>query len=366
MRGFETGDSVKKRRRPARIGVVGSGLSGVMCARTLNHHGHVVKVFEKSRGPGGRASTRRDDRLRFDHGAQYFTVKDLRFRQLVESWRAVGLVAEWKGRIVVIGDGNIKPQQDGVERLVGVPGMNAVARHLTNGLRVSYQTRVVDLAPVGDGWRLVADDGADLGTFDAVVVSAPAPQTAALLETAAPGMAARASRVPMSPCWAVMAAFAEPIDLPFDGAFVRSGPLAWVARDSSKPGRQGGADSWVLHANPEWSKRHLDDSPAAVEAALLNAFRETVGKEVPWPVHLDAHRWRFALSEDCLTAPCVVEPNLAIVACGDWCGGPRIEGAVLSGLAAAREVLAWIECGGFGTPKPRAEGDVSGSEAQAP
>lgn len=365
MRGFVTGDRIETREPPVRIGVIGAGLSGIMCARTLSHHGHLVEVFEKARGPGGRASTRREDRMRFDHGAQYFTVRDARFRQLVESWRAVGLVAEWQGRIVVMGDGTPTPQEDGVERLVGVPGMNAVARHLTNSLNVRYGTRVVDIVPVDNAWRLVADDGGDLGTFDAVVVSAPAPQTAALLESVAPEMAARAARVPMWPCWAVMAAFDEPLDLPFDGAFVRSGPLAWVARNSSKPGRQVGPDSWVLHANPEWSKRHLDDPPAAIEVALMDAFCKATKRSLPWPVHLDAHRWRFALPGDCLTAPCIVEPGLAVVACGDWCAGPRVEGAVISGLAAAREVLAWIECGELGAQTIRVEGAEPSSETRA-
>ena len=335
--------------RPATIGVVGAGLSGLMCARTLSLQGHAVRVFEKSRGPGGRTSTRRQGLLRFDHGAQYFTVRDLRFRQLVESWRAVGLVAPWHGRIAVVSRGSSTDQNDGVERLVGVPGMNAVARHLTNGLRVTYASRVVEVLRQDGRWRLVADTGAELGTFDAVVVSAPAPQTAALLESAAPEVAASAASAPMSPCWAVMVAFDDPLDLPFDAAFVREGPLAWVARNSSKPSRGGGGDAWVLHANPQWSRCHIDDPPGAVETSLMHAFAEAVGEALPWPIHLAAHRWRFALPEDPLAMAAVTDPHRAIVACGDWCGGPRVEGAVLSGLAAADAVSSWISTAGQGS-----------------
>ncbi len=60
-----------------KVAVIGAGISGLMCARTLADHGCDVSVFEKSRGVSGRMSTRRvDDSLSFDHGAQYFTARD--------------------------------------------------------------------------------------------------------------------------------------------------------------------------------------------------------------------------------------------------------------------------------------------------
>ena len=60
-----------------RVAVVGAGISGLICARRLQEQGFQVTVFEKSRSSSGRAATRRVDlSLSFDHGAQYFTVRD--------------------------------------------------------------------------------------------------------------------------------------------------------------------------------------------------------------------------------------------------------------------------------------------------
>jgi predicted NAD/FAD-dependent oxidoreductase len=36
---------------------------------------------------------------------------------------------------------------------------------------------------------------------------------------------------------------------------------------------------------------------------------------------------------------CFFDARLAVGACGDWCAGPRLEGAALSGLALADRVL---------------------------
>jgi len=322
------------------VAVVGAGLAGLACAGRLRESGHAVTIFEKSRGPGGRASTRHEGPLAFDHGAQYFTVRDPEFRRVVERWHALGVARRWRGEVAVLGDGESVCERDPVERWVGVPGMSALGRQLAGGLEVAYETRVAEVRRDGDLWRLAADDGTEFGRFQAVVVSAPPPQTAALLERGAPAMAARAGAAPMAPCLAVMAAFERSLELPFAGAFVRGGsPLSWVACDSSKPGRSADAETWVLHAGPGWSEAHLEDQPESVAAALLRAFGEALERRLDRPAHLRAHRWRYALPLATLEERCLRDETGTIAACGDWCGGPRIEGAVLSGLAAARALV---------------------------
>jgi predicted NAD/FAD-dependent oxidoreductase len=321
------------------VAVIGAGLSGLACSRELVDRGHRVRVFEKSRGPGGRTATRRDGPLRFDHGAQYFTVRDARFQRQVRSWGNEGVALPWRGRLAVVEDGAVSPRTDDVERWVGVPGMNALCQRLADGLESSYQVRVETIAADDGRLRLRASDGSELGRYDWVVVSAPPTQTAELVRILAPAIAAAADKVAMAPCWAVMVAFGEALDTPFDAAFVNSGPLSWVARNSSKPERSTEPDSWILHGGPEWSTRHIEDSPETVGDQLFQAFCEILGRPAE-AVHLEAHRWRFALPVDPLSVSCLVDHGARIAASGDWCGGPRVEGAYLSGLAAAASVVS--------------------------
>lgn len=342
---------------PLDVVVVGAGMSGLACACVLERRGHRVRVFDKARGPGGRMSTRRAATWRFDHGAQYFTVRDPRFRRQVDAWCRGGIVARWDGTIAVLGDRAARPRDAGgpgddsshggsrgepstrpPERFVGVPSMSAVCRDLAAGLELALETRIAGLERVGGRWRLAADGSGDLGDCDAVVVSAPPPQAAELLVDAAPAMSARASGVEMTPCWAVMAGFAEPLRTAFDAAFVHGSPLGWVARNASKPSRPAG-EAWVLHATPEWSGRHLELDRQDAARRLLAAFRNATGIPGTTPIHLDAHLWRFALPGP-LAEPCLFDAELRLAACGDWCGGPRVEGAFLSGCAAADRLLA--------------------------
>lgn len=323
---------------PSRVAVIGAGVSGLSCARRLRKHRIRVHVFEKSRGPGGRSSTRRTDPFQFDHGAQYFTVRDPLFGRAVADWTASGAAAVWKGRICVLQAGEVREMNDDVVRYVGVPGMSALTRRLAGDLRIGTGVRVTRIEARTSGYRLWAADE-ELGDFDAVVLSAPAPQAADLLAVR-PELQARVAGVEMRPTWAVLLGYGTPLDLPFDGAFVHDSPLSWVARNRSKPGREGG-EAWVLHGGHEWSAEHLELAPGDVLGRLEDAWGQAVGNTLPEPVFRTAHRWRYAAPVEPLAVdePCLLSTAGRLGVCGDWCGGSRLEGAYLSGRALADELL---------------------------
>ena len=327
------------------VAIIGAGISGLICARVLADHGVRVTVFEKSRGVGGRMATRRtDDGLRFDHGAQYFTARDEHFQKYVATWLDDGIVGRWDGSIFLLERGRISERKTGTERYVAVPGMNAICRQLSQDLDVRLQTLVAPPRLENDRWQIVSDNGQDLGNFDVVVVATPAPQAAVLLE-ATPQLADRAAAAKMQGCWAVLVAFDTSLNAPFDAAFVDDSPLAWIARNNSKPQRDERPETWVLHASPEWSTTHMEESPTSVRAFIIASLWKATALE-PAPVRYStAHRWRFALPSEPLAEACLFDEEMKLAACGDWCGGPRVEGAFLSGLAAAERILGLFEAG---------------------
>jgi predicted NAD/FAD-dependent oxidoreductase len=330
--------------------VIGAGLAGLTAGRRLVELGHQVRVVDKGRQPGGRLATKRvldgdADRpehasLSFDHGAQYFTVRDPRFGAEVEEWHKARVVQVWHGKLAAFDSEGREPVEDEQTRWVGVPGMNAIARYLADGLDVVCGARVDALQREGTGsgsrWFARSSTDAMEGPYDAVVVSVPAPAARPLVAGSAE-LAAAVGRVRMYPCWATMVAFAERVHAPFDGAFASSSPLGWFARNRSKPQR-GLAETWVLHASGPWSAAHAGDDAHAVGPFLLNAFADLVRAPLPFPVHLSAHHWRDAYAEPALNVGALADRDARLVMCGDWCAGNRVEGAFLSGRAAADSV----------------------------
>ena len=121
------------------IAIIGAGMAGITAARTLVQAGHRVKVFEKSRGAAGRMSTRETVFGTFDHGTQYFTVRDPRFslalqtvagtKEICRPWSASAVrVLDPLGRVFEA----TKPNHDA--HFVATPGMNALVRHWANPL----------------------------------------------------------------------------------------------------------------------------------------------------------------------------------------------------------------------------------------
>jgi predicted NAD/FAD-dependent oxidoreductase len=287
------------------------------------------------------ATRRTAEGLRFDHGAQYFTVRDERFGRYVRCWVQAGIVASWDGAIATLGNGRREWKQKTTLRYVGVPGMNAICRHLASDLHVVFGTQVAPPEFEEGGWRTRDHQGQQYGPFDYFISSAPGPQTAHLL-TAAPDLQRLANGASMHGCWAALLAFDRSLELPFDGAFVHGCPLSWIARNSSKPDRDGNHESWVVHAAPEWTTHCLDEDPDAVLPQLVSAFWQATGASPRTPIYAASHRWRYATVPQPLESPCLFDPRRRIGACGDWCGGPRVEGAWLSGMAMAGRLLMEI------------------------
>lgn len=323
------------------IAIIGAGLAGLSAAAVLKASGASVRLFDKGRGAGGRMSTRRADtpmgEMRWDHGAQYFTARDGAFAETIENWVRAGVAAQWRGdfRVIEAVGQPAKPLKD-VPRYVGAPSMNAILKHMADGHDVLWEQRVSRLERDGMYSQLIFEGGSVEGGFEAVIVAAPAEQAVGLLGGSAPEIATAAANITSAPCWAVMLAFDVPTKIAFDGAKVASGPLAWVARNSAKPGRESG-ETWVLHASPDWSRANIERDKGDVTDALVSAFMKLT--DAPAPVFAAAHRWRYAQ----VKAPVgrvLWAPEAGIGACGDWCLGGKVEAAWLSGKALAEEILA--------------------------
>lgn len=338
--------------------IVGAGLAGLRLAGRLAERGLEVTLFEKARGPSGRLSTRRGEVGPFDHGAQYLTVRDPRFRRQVEDWLGRGVIAPWSGRIVRFEAVGRSEVADGRERFVGRPRMSALARDLADGHALEASTRIVELDRKQDGWTLRAEDGRSWAGFDLAFAAVPAPQAVPLL-AAAPRLRDAAAAVEMAPCHAVMVAFSDTSDMSdagraseatgqpraadFDGAFVdRPGqPLAWLVREASKPGRPPGL-RWVLHSRADWSAAHVDDDPDDVARALLAGFEALLGTPLPAVEARATHRWLYARVLDPRPVEPLFDPALGLGACGDWTRGDRVEDAFLSGDVLAEAVLGQL------------------------
>lgn len=316
-----------------RVAVIGAGMAGLACAAALHAAGLDVTVFDKGRRAGGRMATRRVDGMAFDYGASAITAHTPAFSAALEGMAAAGAAALWPAA--------------GPEAWTGVPGASALARHLegvgvgsmNTGRHAAYldrgaqgwTVRHLDAATTRPG--LVTQDGGELaGPFDAVLLALPPPQASVLLRAVPHRFAAEVDHAGMSPRWTLMIGFAEASETP--DLLLPGGALSVATRNSSYPGRAALPECWVAHAGPDWSRAHLEDEAATVQAALVQDFAVATGISQA-PSYAAVHRWRYALTESPLGVPALWDPDAGLGVCGDWCLGTRVEDAFTSGRALA-------------------------------
>ena len=340
------------------IAIVGAGMAGITAARTLAQAGHQVMVFDKSLGVGGRMATRRSPFGGFDHGAQYFTVRDPRMALALQtvpdslthcrpgSANAVR-VLDPSGRVVEAA----KPGPEA--HWVGVPGMSALVKHWAQPLvdagqlQLGHTVQSLQADPRKPSrWSLhgVDADGHawHQGGFDRVVLAMPAPQVAHLLQAspgrgAASALIAPALEVQIAPCWTLMLAYPQAsqpglthLGPQWNAARSTHHRIAWLARESSKPGRSS-IERWTVQASAEWSLEHLNDDAERVQLKLQRAFAELTGIH-SGPSHAQAHLWRYAKTTQPLGQAYQWDSATGLGTCGDWHLGHRVEDAFVSGL----------------------------------
>jgi len=338
---------------PRRFAVIGAGMAGIACARTLLQAGHQVTVFEKGEQPGGRTRTIDSAFGRFDAGAQYFTVHDQRFEKalttvpgLCRPWSATTVrVLDAAGRTVAASPLPKDPHW------VATPGMDSLVKAWAAPLQQAgcllTQAHVVRIEPDRlnpRGWQVCtqAPDGARQvhAGFDAVMLALPAPPARALLQVCNTTLMQTLADVQMAPCWTLMLAYPQAVQPglttlgpQWNAARSTHHRIAWLARESSKPGR-GRIERWTVQASPTWSAEHLEDDAERVQAKLRKAFTEITGIRTE-PALTDIVRWRHARTIRPLGHSHLWDGRSGLGVCGDWCLGHRLEDAFVSGLELA-------------------------------
>jgi len=333
---------VNVRKRGRRCVIIGAGFSGLVAATTLQEGGICTLVVERASQVGGRMIATHmqlgeGPASVFDSGAQFFTVREPLFTRMVDEWLAKGLIREWT-RGFATADGSF--YADGHPRYRGVPDMGGVARELARNLDVQLGQQVEAVSRDEDGWLVTLEDGRTISA-GTVILTPPVPQSMALLAKGNVSLSkverVRLERINYEPCIALLVQLDGPGHIPEPGGMWPIGePITWLA-DNFRKGVSPVPGAITIHAGPEFSAKFWDADDTIVAGRLLEAVHSWLGESVK-----DSRVIRWLYSKPLWLHPdpyLVISNHTPLIFAGDAFAGPRVEGAALSGVAAADFLL---------------------------
>ncbi len=323
-----------------KIGIIGAGISGLTAGKQLSSAGHEVKIFDKSRGMGGRMSTRRADEFAFDHGAQCFTARTKDFRNFVREYENKGVIKKWKGKVVSLEKGKRPTKRLWFEtHFVSSPRMNSLCKAMAEGLDVNVGVEVKDINKTSNGWEFIDINGKNLGEFDWVICTAPPKQTVNLMPTEFIHKD-EINDIKMYACFALMLGFKKQIKTNFMAARIRKSILKWVSIDGSKPDRNSDLTSIVIHSRDEWANENAECDKEEIKNEMISEFKDITEIDGNEADYVSIHRWLYSLVQTAPKAGTYIDYDNKLAACGDWCLTSRIEEAWISATKTANLIDA--------------------------
>lgn len=311
-----------------RIAVIGAGISGTNLASKLVNHGFDVTVFEKSRGPGGRTSTRRfqdgDKTYSIDHGAQYIDVESQEFQAFVDELEKQSVVEKFT--------------KLGTERTyVPVPAMNAVAKYLAKDLNLKTNVRVGKIVREASVNKVYDFKEELLGEFDFVVSTAPPKQTAEMFREFDEFDFLK--NIEMKSHFAIMLISSKKHDFGFTEMNPQNSVLNWIGINSEKPQRDD-ALAVIMHTNFKWSLENQDMDRDEITKLALKELEVKTGFKDENPHYKACHRWLYGRTLEPVGKSFILDEANNLACCGDYMLGDNIESAYISSSRLAEHILA--------------------------
>jgi hypothetical protein len=324
--------------------IIGAGISGLMAARILKRNGYSATLIDKGRSVGGRLATRRIGEGLADTGAQFFTVRHGEFQSFVNQWMTDDLAFVWSHGW---SQGSITDtHNDGHPRYAIKGGFNALPKYLARGLECHVDTEINSLHFDGEKWITAASTNGSRFEARALLLTPPVPQSLALLENSTIRLAdadqQALAKIQYVPCLCGLFWLEGDVYLPQPGALQRTyADVPWIA-DNQRKGISPAARIITIHAGHAFSRAHYETS----DEELISRFKAELVSFMNPAAHIreaQIKRWRYSMPTTLHTERCLTAQGLPLVFAGDGFAEARVEGASLSGIAAAGALMGMLE-----------------------
>ena len=321
-----------------KIAIVGAGMTGSVLASRLSRN-YDVEIFEKSHKPGGRMATRMRETFSGNHGAPFFTARSIEFQKFLKPYLDNKILVEWSPDLW-----GIDKKKQFFSRIwfephfVSIPEMTSLCNSIIGDKNVRYKHEILAIEQVPNGWRLQTETSVISKIYDWVIFCTPAPQAIKLVPSTFCKVEVL-ERVKMSACFSILVEVDEKKVAREEFITPVESCISSIVQ-STKNLDKNGKKFFVAHATTEWSENMLNYELDEVKKKLIAEFIYLLDFKRSDLSFVDLHRWRFAFTENSADELFLIDEELAVAACGDWCLEGNVESAFISGNALSKYFMS--------------------------
>jgi renalase len=303
--------------------ILGSGFSGSTIANLLSKK-YTVEVFDKARGLGGRASNRRFKKnLSFDHGLQYISPKNMKFKNFLNKLKNKKIIKVWEGNHINLRLINKKK----TDKYIGSRKNSDISKYLLRGIKVNFSSKIKTIK-FNAFWTITLENGKKLN-FKNVIITCPFPQVKNLAKKYLSKKFINQD-IKMLPNITFMLAFKNNDTLPVSSITFNDEIIAWASNENSKKRFKTNLNLWTIQTQLNWSKKYISkykDNKKKISDIIIKKFTSLIGLQNSKIVYSNIHGWKYAFSYRGTSIDSFWSKKYNFGICGDWFLGPKAEDA---------------------------------------
>ena len=308
--------------------VIGSGISGATIANLLSKK-HTVDLFDKARGPGGRSSFKRLDKVKgFDHGTQYISPKTLAFKKFTKELIRKKVLKNWGGKHLFLNQ--IKKEKINHTKIIGRKGNNDISKYLLKNINCYFQNELKKIDYKQKKWILTFANG-QKKIYEKLILTCPFPQLFKLAKKFIKSPFIK-KKIKMDANITVMITIKK-TNKNISSYFFNDKILGWTAKENSKKRFKSKLDLWTLQSTYNWANKKINKNQENLELnskVLIDNFFKLTGIKKTKILSSLNHGWKFSSNPKPLNVKSYWNSSLGLGVCADWFVGPRLESGWIS------------------------------------
>ena len=324
------------------VAVIGAGITGITLANLLQKKVKLT-VFEKSRGVGGRMSTRRVEPYQFNHGAQYFKVENKEFKYFLQPLIQNKIIKHMEANHIEIFNKEVIKSTKNYNKkyYIAESKMSSVVKYLINdNFFIKLLCKIEKTIKENNKWFIIDSNKVSYGPYDWLFITIPPNQAVEILYNNFKFMDI-IKKIKMRSCYSLMLGFNKVKKFDFDTALFLNEDVQWLSI-KKKILENKEYYNLLINSSYNFAEQNINGSKDKISNYLIKQVTDILKCDLNNYGHKALHFWKYAMSEKNNNLGSLLDEDLKVIVCGDWCMNGKVEGAFLSAKDAANNLLKYI------------------------